>query len=96
MVLDGSCLFVPIASPSHVYGCLALVDKIGAPEFSDVDAQLAATFGAQAGIVYENARLLARLQAQTEAFRVQEEQTEFAMTAARIACRIATSARPGW
>ena len=84
VVLDGSCLFVPIASPSHVYGCLALVDKIGAPAFSEVDTQLAATFGAQAGVVYENARLLARLQAQTEAFRVQEEQTEFAMTAARI------------
>src|SRR5262245_23737602 len=84
VVLDGSSLFVPIASPSHVYGCLALIDKIGAPAFSDVDTQLAATFGAQVGIVYENARLLARLQAQTEAFRVQEEQTEFAMTAARI------------
>jgi signal transduction histidine kinase len=84
IVRDGSCLFVPIASPSHVYGCLVLVDKIGAPGFSDVDMQLAATFSAQAGIVYENARLLARLQAQTEAFRVQEEQTEFAMTAARI------------
>jgi hypothetical protein len=63
VVIDGSCLFVPVASPSHVYGCLALVDKIGAPEFSDVDTQLAATFGAQAGIVYENARLLGRLQA---------------------------------
>jgi GAF domain-containing protein len=77
IVLDGSCLFVPIASPSRVYGCLALIDKIGASEYTDVDTQLAATFAAQAGIVYENARLLARLEAQTDAFRVQEEQTEF-------------------
>jgi len=84
IVIDGTCAFVPIASPSHVYGCLVLVDKIGAAEFSDVDMQLAATLGAQAGIVYENARLLARLHAQADTFRVQEEQTEFAMTAARI------------
>ena len=45
---------------------------------------LATTFGAQAGIVYENARLMSQLQAQAEELREQKEQTDFAMTAARI------------
>jgi len=79
-----SFLFVPIASPSRVYGWLALIEKIGAAAFSDVDTLLATTFAAQAGIVYENARLLSRLEAQAQALKEQEEQTDFAMTAARI------------
>ena len=61
-----SFLFVPIASPSRVYGWLSLIEKVGAPAFSDVDTRLATTFGAQAGIVYENARLMALLRAQAE------------------------------
>jgi two-component system, cell cycle sensor histidine kinase and response regulator CckA len=79
-----SFLFVPIASPSRVYGWLALIEKVGAPAFSDVDTQLATTFGAQAGIVYENARLMSQLRAQAEELRAQEEQTDFAMSAARV------------
>jgi PAS domain S-box-containing protein len=79
-----SYLFVPVASPSRVYGWLAVVEKIGAPVFSDVDTLLARTFGAQAGIVYENARLMSRLQAHAEALRDQEDLTDFAMMAARI------------
>jgi PAS domain S-box-containing protein len=79
-----SFLFVPVASPTRVYGWLALVEKIGAPAFSDVDTVLATTFGAQAGIVYENARLMSQLRAQAETLRAHEEQTDFAMTAARI------------
>jgi PAS domain S-box-containing protein len=79
-----SFLFVPVASPTRVYGWLALIEKIDATAFSEVDAVLAATFGSQAGIVYENARLMAQLQAQAEELRAQKEQTDFAMTAARI------------
>jgi signal transduction histidine kinase len=79
-----SFLFVPIASPSRVYGWLALVEKVGAPEFSEVDTLLATTFGAQAGIVYENARLVSQLRAQAEDVRTHEEQTDFAMSAARV------------
>jgi signal transduction histidine kinase len=79
-----SFLFVPVASSSRVYGVLALVGKIGAPTFSEVDTLLATTVGAQAGIVYENARLASQLRAQAEEIRKHEEQTDFAMTAARI------------
>jgi PAS domain S-box-containing protein len=79
-----SFLFVPIASRSRVYGWLALFGKVGAPAFSDVDTLLATTFGAQAGVVYENAWLISQLRTQAEELRQQQEQTDFAMTAARI------------
>jgi PAS domain S-box-containing protein len=78
-----SYVFVPIASPSHVYGWLALVEKEGADVFSDEDAQVASALGAMAGMAYENARLVAQLRAQTDELREHEEQTDFAMTAAR-------------
>ena len=52
-----SCLNVPIASPSHVYGCLGLLNKLGADGFSDRDEELALTLASQAGIAYENAYL---------------------------------------
>jgi PAS domain S-box-containing protein len=78
-----SYVFVPIASPSRVYGWLALVEKEGASVFSDEDTQVASTLGAMAGMAYENARLVAQLRAQTDELREHEEQTDFAMTAAR-------------
>jgi signal transduction histidine kinase/CheY-like chemotaxis protein len=78
-----SYVFVPIASASRVYGWLALVEKEGAALFSDEDTQVASTLGAMAGMAYENARLVAQLQAQTDELREYEEQTDFAMTAAR-------------
>jgi len=78
-----SYVFVPIASPSRAYGWLALVEKEGATVFSDEDTQVASTLGALAGMAYENARLVAQLQAQTDELREHEEQTDFAMTAAR-------------
>ena len=78
-----SYVFVPVASPSRVYGWLALVEKEDAGVFSDEDTQVASTLGAMAGMAYENARLVAQLQAQTDELRQHEEQTDFAMTAAR-------------
>jgi len=53
-----SYLFVPVASPSRIYGWLALVEKEGVQAFSDEDEQLASTLGALAGMAYENARLV--------------------------------------
>jgi len=78
-----SYVFVPVASPSRVYGWLALVEKEDAGVFSDEDTLVASTLGAMAGMAYENARLVAQLQAQTDELRQHEEQTDFAMTAAR-------------
>ena len=54
-----SWLAVPIASPTRVYGCLALIDKLGRDEFSAEDERLAAILGAQVGRVYQNGSLYA-------------------------------------
>jgi PAS domain S-box-containing protein len=54
-----SWLAVPIASPTRVYGCLVLVDKLGRDEFSAEDERLAAILGAQVGRVYQNGSLYA-------------------------------------
>ncbi len=78
-----SYVFVPVASPTRVYGWLALVEKEGAQVFSEEDIQLASTLGALAGMAYENARLVAQLQAQAEELREHEERTDFAMFAAQ-------------
>jgi PAS domain S-box-containing protein len=74
---------VPVASPSRVYGWLALVEKEDGQVFNDEDAQLASTLGALAGMAYENARLVAQLQQQAEELREHEERTDFAMVAAQ-------------
>jgi signal transduction histidine kinase/DNA-binding response OmpR family regulator len=79
-----SYLLVPLARPGKVLGLIAVADKIGAPEFSEADEQLAATLGAQAGIAYENARLINELAASTTALRERETATEYALTAARV------------
>jgi DNA-binding response OmpR family regulator len=62
-----SLLSVPIASTSRVYGRLWLRNKLGAPEFSAADEQVAAVLGIQAGIACENARLYEDLRDHTAA-----------------------------
>ncbi|MEI9971076.1 MAG: response regulator [Ignavibacteriota bacterium] len=54
-----SWLAVPISSPTRVYGCLALIDKIGRDAFSLEDERLATILGAQVGRVYQNGSLYA-------------------------------------
>jgi two-component system, cell cycle sensor histidine kinase and response regulator CckA len=50
-----SFLGAAIFTPSRVYGCFCLVNKVGAEGFSNEDAQLALTLAAQLGVAYENA-----------------------------------------
>jgi signal transduction histidine kinase/CheY-like chemotaxis protein len=73
-----SYLFVPVASPSRVYGCLGLVETIETRAFSEQDVEVAAALGALTGVAYENARRAAHLQAY-------EEHTDFALSAAHTA-----------
>ena len=79
-----SSLIVPLARRDKVLGVIAVADKIGAPEFSEADEQLAETLGVQAGIAYENARLINELEAAATALRERDAATEFALTAAGI------------
>lgn len=68
-----SFLIAPLASPSRVYGWFALAEKAGAASFSDFDELIATTIGAQIGMAYENANLVALLL-----------DMEFAMSVARV------------
>jgi PAS domain S-box-containing protein len=86
-----SCLLVPIASPSRVYGCLGLRNKLGADGFSDRDEDMALTLATHAGITYENAQLYADLRHRSAALeqevaerRRAEMRTQLALTAARM------------
>ena len=53
--------------PLQVFGWLILLNKVGAEAFTDADAQAAATLGAQAGVAFENVRLVDRLQREAAA-----------------------------
>jgi two-component system cell cycle sensor histidine kinase/response regulator CckA len=79
-----SFLIVPLASPTRVYGWFALADKVGAQAFSDVDERIASTLGAQGGMAYENATLVARLRDQASARRDHDADMEFALSVARV------------
>ena len=57
-----TCLVAPIVSPSHVYGWICLVDKMGAAEFNEEDEQIASILSAQVGRIYENGSLYATVQ----------------------------------
>ncbi len=58
-----SALIAPIVSLSNAYGWICLTDKLGAEAFDQEDEELLAILSAQAGRIYENGSLYARLQA---------------------------------
>jgi PAS domain S-box-containing protein len=89
--LTYSSLVVPIASPSLVYGCLALRNKLGADGFSDRDEEVALALATHAGIAYENAQLYkdlgersAALEQEVAERRRVEARTQLALAVARI------------
>jgi PAS domain S-box-containing protein len=71
-----SYLFVPVASPSRVYGCLGVVGKADTQTFTADDIEVGSTLGALTGVAYENASRAARLQAL-------EDHTQMALSATR-------------
>lgn len=66
-----SGLIVPVASLEHVYGWLLLIDKLGEPGFSADDEALLVTHAAQAGRIFENGSLYARVQRHLADLRVE-------------------------
>jgi PAS domain S-box-containing protein len=52
-----SWLGAPIVSPERVHGWLGLIDKIGAPAFSEEDERLAGALALQVGRIYQNGSL---------------------------------------
>jgi K+-sensing histidine kinase KdpD len=51
-----SMLGVPVASVSHRYGYLCVINRIGLPGFTDEDLGVARAIAAQLAVAYENAR----------------------------------------
>ena len=73
-----SYLFVPVASPSHVYGCLGIVEKVETEAFSVEDIAVGSSLGALTGVAYENVRRAAHVQAR-------ETHTDLVLSATRTA-----------
>jgi len=89
--LTYSSLVVPIASPTLVYGCLSLRNKLGAELFSHRDEELALTLATHAGIAYENARRYDDLRQRSAALEQEvaerrrvEARTQLALTASQM------------
>ena len=57
-----SLLCVPVYTAAHDYGCLCLVAKVGADDFSDDDERLARTLTSHLAILYENATFYEEIQ----------------------------------
>jgi signal transduction histidine kinase/CheY-like chemotaxis protein len=69
-----SMLGVPVASVSHHYGYLCVINRIGLPGFTDEDLAVARAIAAQVAVAYENARRHQALQQEIE--RRAEMETE--------------------
>jgi len=52
-----SALLAPIVSLNRAYGTILLIDKVGAPEFTDEEERILSIYAAQAGRIYENGSL---------------------------------------
>ena len=76
-------LLVPLASPSQVHGWFIVARSWPGERFTPADEDIARTLGAQAGVAYENARLIDELRQSAERLRAADERTEYALTAAR-------------
>jgi PAS domain S-box-containing protein len=79
-----SYLGVPIASASGAHGWLSLIHKLGADDFTEADERMAVALAGQAGVAYESARLVSRLEQEVaERTRIQDRM-DFALAAARM------------
>jgi signal transduction histidine kinase/CheY-like chemotaxis protein len=61
-----SMLGVPIASVSHSYGYLCVVNRLGLPAFTEEDLAIARAIAAQVAVAYENGRRQQELQEEVE------------------------------
>ena len=77
-------MLAPIVSRDRVLGVIAVINKIGADDFTEADEQVAMTLGIKAGLSYENALLINQLRTQSEALQERERTTEFALSTAGI------------
>lgn len=79
-----SGLLAPVVSLHHDYGWVLLIDKLGADGFSDEDERTLSVQAAQAGRIYENGSLFARVQQQVQQLQAQAEERERAEVLLRL------------
>lgn len=77
-------LLVPLVSLHHAYGWVLLIDKLGAECFSDEDERTLSVQAAQAGRIYENGSLYARVQLQVKQLQNQAVERERAEVLLRL------------
>jgi two-component system, cell cycle sensor histidine kinase and response regulator CckA len=81
---ESSYLGVPIATASGMYGWLSLTHKLGADDFTETDERMAVALAGQAGVAYENARHVSRLEQEVaERTRIQDRM-DFTLAAAHM------------
>jgi signal transduction histidine kinase/CheY-like chemotaxis protein len=66
-----SALLAPIVSLNQAYGTILLIDKVGAPEFSDEEERILSIYAAQAGRIYENGSLYLAMKRSTEQLQLE-------------------------
>ena len=71
-----SALLAPIVSLNHAYGTILLVDKVGAPEFTEEEERILAIYAAQAGRIYENGSLYLAMKRSAEQLQVEVVERE--------------------
>ena len=79
-----SYLGVPIATASGVYGWLSLTDKLGADDFTETDERMAVALAGQAGVAFENARHVSRLEQEVARRTHIQDRMDFTLAAARM------------
>jgi two-component system cell cycle sensor histidine kinase/response regulator CckA len=79
-----SYLGVPIATASGVYGWLSLTDKLGADDFTETDQQMAVALAGQAGVAFENARHVSRLEQEVARRTRIQDRMDFTLAATRM------------
>jgi PAS domain S-box-containing protein len=79
-----SYLGVPIATASGVYGWLSLTDKLGADDFTETDERMVVALAGQAGVAFENARHVSRLEQEVARRTRIQDRMDFTLAAARM------------
>ena len=80
----GAIIAVPLSSQGRVYGYIAVTSEPEGQAFSPADEQVIGTLAAQAGVAYDNVRLINRLESQARVLRENEAATDFALRTAGV------------
>lgn len=78
-------LIAPIVSLHRTYGWILLIDKLGAPAFTDQDEHILAIHAAQAGRIYENGSLYNEIKRTAEQLQIESAERKRTADELRVA-----------